>query len=92
MNGEKMNCPVDKTPLKVIDREGVKIDYCPDCKGVWLDRGELEKIIEQSFILSEKGTGKEKHPGYPDLSSKSTEEGLRYKGPEDNYLGRLFRI
>jgi uncharacterized protein len=32
----KMNCPIDKTPLKDIDREGVKIDYCPACKGVWL--------------------------------------------------------
>jgi Zn-finger nucleic acid-binding protein len=41
-----------------------------------LDRGELEKIIEQSFILSALKV-QEKHPGYPDLSSKSTEEGLQ---------------
>jgi Zn-finger nucleic acid-binding protein len=87
-----MNCPIDKTALKVIDREGVKIDYCPTCKGVWLDRGELEKIIERSSLHNREGSDKEKHPGYPDLSSKSTKEGLKYKGPEDNYLGRLFRM
>ncbi len=86
-----MNCPRDKTILKTIDREGVSIDYCPTCKGVWLERGELEKIIEQSTLHLET-TDKEKHPGYPDLESKATNKGLGYKGPEDNYLGRLFRI
>jgi len=30
------------------DRQGIEIDYCPDCRGVWLDRGELDKIIERS--------------------------------------------
>jgi hypothetical protein len=87
-----MNCPIDKTSLKIIDREGVKIDFCPTCKGVWLDRGELEKIMERSPYLKEGVLDKEKHPGYPDFQSKSTEEGLRYKGSEDTYLGRLFRI
>lgn len=82
-----MNCPADKTPLKIIDREGIKIDYCPTCKGVWLDRGELEKIIEHSASLN-----KEEHPGYPDLIGKSTREGLRYKGPGDSFLGSLFRF
>lgn len=44
-----MKCPmcVD-TDLVMTDRQGVEIDYCPKCRGVWLDRGELDKIIERS--------------------------------------------
>lgn len=43
-----MQCPVDGTTLVMSDRNGVEIDYCPQCRGVWLDRGELDKIIERS--------------------------------------------
>jgi Zn-finger nucleic acid-binding protein len=43
-----MACPVDQTPLVMSDRQGIEIDYCPNCRGVWLDRGELDKIIERS--------------------------------------------
>ena len=43
-----MECPVDQTVLQMTDRQGVEIDYCPKCRGVWLDRGELDKIIEKS--------------------------------------------
>ncbi|MBM3267616.1 MAG: zf-TFIIB domain-containing protein [Candidatus Sericytochromatia bacterium] len=43
-----MNCPVDGETLTMADRQGVEIDYCPKCRGVWLDRGELDKIIERS--------------------------------------------
>ena len=43
-----MNCPVDGAELRVSDREGVEIDYCPKCRGVWLDRGELDKILERT--------------------------------------------
>lgn len=43
-----MQCPVDGTTLVMADRQGVEIDYCPQCRGVWLDRGELDKIIERS--------------------------------------------
>jgi Zn-finger nucleic acid-binding protein len=43
-----MPCPVCKVPLSMSDRQGVEIDYCPQCRGVWLDRGELDKIIERS--------------------------------------------
>jgi Zn-finger nucleic acid-binding protein len=42
-----MQCPVDGTELKMGDRQGVEIDYCPQCRGVWLDRGELDKIVER---------------------------------------------
>lgn len=44
-----MKCPVCPTiDLLMTDRQGVEIDYCPQCRGVWLDRGELDKIIERS--------------------------------------------
>ena len=44
----RMLCPVCEVPLSMADRQGVEIDFCPDCRGVWLDRGELDKIIERS--------------------------------------------
>lgn len=40
-------CPKDNVPLNRIDRSGIELDWCPQCKGVWLDRGELDKIIER---------------------------------------------
>ncbi len=43
-----MDCPVDGTTLVMSERQGIEIDYCPTCRGVWLDRGELDKIIERS--------------------------------------------
>ncbi len=43
-----MNCPVDGSTLQMADRSGIEIDYCPTCRGVWLDRGELDKIIERT--------------------------------------------
>ncbi len=43
-----MQCPVCRVPLSMSDRQGIEIDYCPQCRGVWLDRGELDKIIERS--------------------------------------------
>jgi Zn-finger nucleic acid-binding protein len=42
-----MQCPTDSYPLIMSERSGVEIDYCPQCRGVWLDRGELDKIIER---------------------------------------------
>jgi Zn-finger nucleic acid-binding protein len=47
-NHGPMACPVDGTTLTMSERSGIEIDYCPTCRGVWLDRGELDKIIERS--------------------------------------------
>jgi len=44
-----MNCPVCNVQLVMSERQGIEIDYCPKCRGVWLDRGELDKIIERSI-------------------------------------------
>ncbi|WP_207515380.1 zf-TFIIB domain-containing protein [Longitalea luteola] len=43
-----MNCPNCNEVLVMTERQGVEIDYCPKCRGIWLDRGELDKIIEKS--------------------------------------------
>jgi Zn-finger nucleic acid-binding protein len=43
----RMKCPVDGNDLVMSERQNVEIDYCPSCRGVWLDRGELDKIIER---------------------------------------------
>ncbi|MDW8051727.1 MAG: zf-TFIIB domain-containing protein [Armatimonadota bacterium] len=42
-----MKCPVCQDTLQIAVRSGIEIDYCPTCRGVWLDRGELDKIIER---------------------------------------------
>lgn len=68
-----MKCPVDGTTLVITDRSGVEIDYCPQCRGVWLDRGELDKIIDRSIVppaaemnlpqMQERGSYKKKKRG-----------------------------
>ena len=48
-----MNCPhCPNTVLAMIDRQGVEIDYCPACRGVWLDRGELDKLLEWLVVIA----------------------------------------
>ena len=43
-----MNCPVDNELLQMTERSGGEVDYCPRCRGIWLDRGELDKILERA--------------------------------------------
>ncbi len=47
-----MKCPLCNVDLIMSERQGIEIDYCPQCRGVWLDRGELDKIIERSTSLA----------------------------------------
>lgn len=47
-----MKCPIDDSDLVMTERQGIEIDYCPKCRGVWLDRGELDKIIERATPAS----------------------------------------
>ncbi len=49
-----MKCPNCEETLVMADRQGIEIDYCPKCRGVWLDKGELDKIIEKSELSSPK--------------------------------------
>ena len=82
-----MLCPLDKTALVMSERQGIEIDYCPTCRGVWLDRGELDKIIERS--------GAESAPvARPSRATSDTREAYasprEYRG-EDGDRHRSFR-
>ena len=69
-----MKCPIDDTTLQMSDRQGIEIDYCPDCRGVWLDRGELDKIIERSATWTpdrDRDDGGDREPEKPKKKSKS---------------------
>lgn len=48
----RMKCPNDQAVLVMSERHGIEIDYCPECRGVWLDRGELDKIIDRAGTAS----------------------------------------
>jgi uncharacterized protein len=50
-----MKCPTDGTTLVMSERSGIEIDYCPECRGVWLDRGELDKIIDRAATEPARG-------------------------------------
>jgi Zn-finger nucleic acid-binding protein len=56
-----MDCPIDGSELRIADRGGVEIDYCPKCRGVWLDRGELDKIIDRTGAFDESYDYARKH-------------------------------
>lgn len=49
---DEMSCPTCRVALVMSDRQGIEIDYCPKCRGVWLDRGELDKILERSLAAA----------------------------------------
>ena len=79
---KQMNCPVCNVPLAMADRQGVEIDYCPQCRGVWLDRGELDKIIERSAgEFSERA---------PDDRYRDDEHGRDPRRRRRGFLGDLF--
>ena len=79
-----MKCPIDNETLVMADRSGVEIDYCPKCRGVWLDRGELDKIIEKSVPASNVPRGRDMSNLRQDVSS-----GYRKK-KKDSFLSELF--
>lgn len=62
-----MNCPTCNVPLVMSERQGIEIDYCPQCRGIWLDRGELDKIIERASLdLNSSNKTTEQTPIYND--------------------------
>ena len=79
-----MNCPTCKVELKMADRQGVEIDYCPQCRGVWLDRGELDKIIERSAQPG--GSGRETPESYRGDEHRQPYYGKKKK----SFLGDMF--
>lgn len=88
-----MKCPVDGSELTMSERQGVEIDYCPQCRGVWLDRGELDKIIErgeQSF--AQPGSYE---PPSRERYSRDDDDDLRQRGgrrKKKGWLGDMFEL
>lgn len=81
-----MKCPNCKdVNLVMSDRNGIEIDYCPECRGVWLDRGELDKIIERST----ENYSPKKGDMFQGNQYSSSENDYRYK-KKKGLLGELF--
>ncbi len=97
-----MKCPACSADLLLSERQGIEIDYCPSCRGVWLDRGELDKIIERSASESPRSRQgeyhqeyrKEEHHGHHDddhdyyIDPKTGKR--KRKGGAFGFLGELF--
>ncbi|AHD08595.1 TFIIB-type zinc ribbon-containing protein [Phaeobacter gallaeciensis] len=83
-----MQCPIDGTQLVMTDRAGVEIDYCPQCRGVWLDRGELDKIIERSAPQQSAPQRDSYRPEKRDSDRHYSEK--RYKKKRGGFLEDLF--
>jgi Zn-finger nucleic acid-binding protein len=77
-----MQCPIDGAELLMAERQGVEIDYCPTCRGIWLDRGESDKIIEH---VESGGGDRREGRDYDD-----EEEGERGSGRKRGRLSSFF--
>lgn len=89
-----MKCPNCEVPLVMTERSGVEIDYCPQCRGVWLDRGELDKIIDRSAQSVSDNTPTPAPPPQPQMppaqypSHDPYKHG--YKKKKKNFLDDIF--
>ena len=86
-----MKCPVDETELAITDRQGIEIDYCPKCRGVWLDRGELDKLIERSAatIAPQPAPTREREQREREYRQRDSDEYHRRKRKK-SLLGEIF--
>lgn len=80
-----MKCPNCNVSLVITDRSNVEIDYCPECRGIWLDRGELDKIIERSAQTGQRTQSN----GYANTRTDNREGEYRPK-KKDSFLSALF--
>jgi Zn-finger nucleic acid-binding protein len=76
-----MKCPVDDETLVMADRGGVEIDYCPKCRGVWLDRGELDKIIERAAAAAPSAPAQAAPPPVPQQHAPQHQQPPQYQPP-----------
>ena len=95
--GHGLLCPACRVDLVMSERQGIEIDYCPKCRGVWLDRGELDKIIEKS-ASQEHASSSQPASGQPYPSQDRYEDsygsghggGHGQSRRHGSFLGRLF--
>ena len=86
-----MNCPVCNVALTMTERQGVEIDYCPKCRGVWLDRGELDKIIQRSAAVSEPEYEPERHREHHHVKYDDDDDHYKRHGRKrKSFLGEMF--
>lgn len=86
-----MYCPVCQVELKLTDRQGIEIDYCPKCRGIWLDRGELDKIIQRSTTFPHREDYSKKDFDEHDSNYWEHEDGKYYKRKKHkSFLEDLF--
>lgn len=89
-----MQCPVDNTQLQMMDRQGVEIDYCPKCRGVWLDRGELDKLIERAappVALSEPARAEPRREEYRSEPPREYRDDRGYRDDDRHGDGRPYK-
>jgi Zn-finger nucleic acid-binding protein len=65
-----VDCPIDGETLLMTERQGVEIDYCPKCRGVWLDRGELDKLVATADDAAARDNGRGREPKRADEPKK----------------------
>ena len=81
-----MDCPVCHVPLTMSDRQGVEIDYCPRCRGVWLDRGEIDKIVEREIAAYGPLARRDVAPGMPEPPFyRDDDRRENYRGDRDEH-------
>ena len=86
-----MRCPNDDTTLVMSERNGVEIDYCPECRGVWLDRGELDKIIDRAGGPAPlDGRAPRQDDRYDSRFDPRTTQQQPYRKKRENWLSELF--
>ena len=72
------------------ERNGVEIDYCQKCRGVWLDRGELDKIIERAAVRAPRERDDDEAEGFGSPYPPGASEGNRYGRQQENPIADLF--
>ena len=87
-----MHCPVcQNVSLVMSERQGIEIDYCPQCRGVWLDRGELDKIIDRSQgAPAAPARAAPPVPAYTERHSDSRSDGYGRKRKREGFLSDIF--
>jgi Zn-finger nucleic acid-binding protein len=90
-------CPACNIELRMSERQGIEIDYCPNCRGVWLDRGELDKIIDRSMSESDSGDRRtlgivdKRHGGHDrGHHGSDSRHGSDNRHGRSNFLRKLF--
>ena len=97
-----MKRPIDDNVLQMTDRQGIEIDYCPQCRGVWLDRGELDKLVERSLGATSAPAPTPPPPTSPSYDNRRAsydqqkyddqrrDSGGYKKRKKESFLGELF--